>query len=301
MFKGSITALVTPFKNGDIDWSAFDQLIERQIQQGTHGLVPCGTTGESPTLTHDEHLSILERCTALVKKRVPVIAGCGSNSTTKAIELTLHAKKIGADATMIVTPYYNKPTQEGLYAHYKAVHDAASFPILIYNVPGRTAVDIGNETVARLAALKYIVGLKDASGDLERVPLLLRMVKPDFCLLTGNDGSAPAFLAQGGHGCISVASNLAPAESARLQNAWVKGDLKEFAKIRDLLTPLWKALFCETSPAPLKYGMNRLDLCTDEVRLPLVPASPAARALMDEAMMHAGLYPRSELKKAVRA
>ncbi|MGQ0527100.1 MAG: 4-hydroxy-tetrahydrodipicolinate synthase [Alphaproteobacteria bacterium] len=289
MFKGSITALVTPFKNGEIDWPAFENIIEWQIEQGSHGLVPCGTTGESPTLTHDEHLAIVERCVRTVKGRVPVIAGSGSNSTAKTIELTRHAKQSGAAAALIVTPYYNKPTQEGLYQHYKAVHDAVSIPIIIYNIPGRSVIDMNVDTMARLAELPNIAGVKDATGDLERPPLLRHQAGEEFCQLTGNDGSSPAFLAQGGHGCISVAANIVPALSAQMQEAWMKGDFKTFAHVRDLLAPLWSAIFCETNPAPTKYALSRLDLCTDEVRLPMVKASANARKIVDAAMDHAGL------------
>lgn len=296
MFKGSITALVTPFRNGEIDWAAFDRLVEWQIEQGTHALVPCGTTGESPTLSHDEHMAIVERCVAVVKKRVPVIAGTGSNATSEAIDLTRHAKEAGADAALIVTPYYNKPSQEGMYQHFKAIHDAVPLPIVLYNIPGRCVIDMNLDTMARLAALPNIVGVKDATGDLERPPLLRQRVGGDFCQLAGNDGSAPGFLAQGGHGCISVASNIVPAESARMQEAWIKGDLATFTAIRDLLTPLWSAIFCETNPSPTKYALSRLGLCTDEVRLPLIKASDNARKIIDAAMEHAKIGTPSKLR-----
>lgn len=293
MFKGSNTALVTPFKNGDLDLQAFDALVEWQIEQGTHGLVPCGTTGESPTLTHEEHKVIVERCIAVVKNRVPVIAGTGSNSTREAIELTLHAKEAGADAALIVTPYYNKPSQDGLYAHYKTIHDETDFPIIIYNIPGRCVIDMTVETMARLARLPQIVGVKDATNDLAR-PAALRYVlgekaDTEFCQLSGEDATAPGFLAQGGHGCITVVGNVAPKLSSEMHEAWQGGDFRRFAEIRDALAPLAEALFCETSPAPVKYALSALGICRDDVRLPLVAASESARRQVEKAMKHAGI------------
>lgn len=289
MLKGSIPALITPFKGGEIDWPAFDNLIEWQLAEGSHGFVPCGTTGESPTVTHDEHMAIVQRCIDVVKKRVPVIAGTGSNSTQEAIELTQHAKKAGADAALIVTPYYNKPTQDGMYAHFKAIHDAVNIPIVLYNIPGRCVVDLTNDTIARLAELPRIIGIKDAAGDLARPLEITRTCGEDFIQLSGDDITAAAFLAQGGTGCISVAANIAPALCAGLQNAWVDGDMETFSDIRDKLGPLGKGLFCESNPAPVKYGASKLGLCTDEVRLPLLPASAAARKIVDAAMEYAGL------------
>ena len=289
MFKGSITALITPFKKGEIDWKAFDNLVEWQIEQGTHGLVPCGTTGESPTLTYDEDMAVVERCVKIANKRVPVIAGTGSNATHEAITLTQHAKDVGADGALIVTPYYNKPTQDGLYAHYRKIHDDVAIPIIIYNIPGRCVIDMTVETMAKLAKLPNIVGVKDAAGELSR-PLETRMaIGPDFCQLSGDDITAAAFLAQGGVGCISVVSNVAPAQCARLQEAWMEGDLETFAELRDLLLPLAKTLFCESNPAPVKYAASTLGLCSDEVRLPLVPASEKARKLVDAALEQTGL------------
>lgn len=289
MFKGSITALITPFKNGAIDWAAFDAFVEWQVAQGSHGVVPCGTTGESPTLSHDEHKKIIERCIAIVNGRIPVIAGSGSNSTAEAIELTRHAKQAGADAALIVTPYYNKPTQDGLYAHYKTLADSVDIPIIIYNIPGRSVIDMQVETMARLAALPTIIGVKDATADLAR-PLVLRdKVGDDFCQLSGEDATATAFLAQGGHGCISVTSNVAPALCAKMHEAWQQGDLATMAQCRDALGPLHKALFTESSPAPIKYAASALGLCGDEVRLPLVTASAACRKGVDDALAHAGL------------
>jgi 4-hydroxy-tetrahydrodipicolinate synthase len=289
MFTGSITALITPFKNGEIDWKAFDNFVEWQVEQGSHGVVPCGTTGECPTLSFDEHKAIVERCVDVVKKRVPVIAGTGSNSTKECIELTDHARQAGADAALIATPYYNKPTQDGLYAHYEAVNNAVKIPILLYNVPGRSIVDINIHTMARMAKLSNIVGVKDATDDLTRPVDMRLLVGEKFCQLSGEDATAPAFLAHGGHGCISVMSNVAPKQSAQMQEAWQKKDYKTFAELRDKLHLLSKDLFCETSPAPVKYAVSRLGFCTDEVRLPLVKASENARRLVDAAMAHAGI------------
>lgn len=291
MFKGSIPALITPFKDGEIDWKAFDQFVEWQIEQGSHGLVPCGTTGESPTLSHEEHNAIVERCVQIVKQRIPVIAGTGSNSTREAITLTQHAKDAGADAALVVTPYYNKPTQEGMYQHFKAIHDAVSIPIVIYNIPGRCIVDMSVETMARLAELPNIVGVKDATNDLGRPVTVRREIGPDFCQLSGEDATAPAFLAQGGVGCISVVANIAPALSAEMHEAWQAGNLERFAEIRDLLDPLANDLFCESNPAPVKYAASVLGLCTDQVRRPLLPASDEARAKVNRAIAHAGLQP----------
>lgn len=289
MFHGSITALITPFKNGEVDWTAFDQLIEWQIAQGTHGLVLCGTTGESPTLTQDEHKSIVERGVALVKGRIPVIAGTGSNSTAKTIAATQHALDAGADAALIVTPYYNKPTQEGLFAHYQAVAQAVNIPIIIYNIPGRSIVDMSVDTMARLAALPNIVGVKDATSDLARVQQTKAAIAKPFCQLSGDDITALGFLQQGGDGCISVISNIAPALCATLQQSWREGKTATAVEIDQRLLPLAKALFVETSPAPVKYAASRLGLCSDEVRLPLVHASAHARAVVDAELEKAGL------------
>ncbi|MCK5285414.1 MAG: 4-hydroxy-tetrahydrodipicolinate synthase [Alphaproteobacteria bacterium] len=295
MFKGSITALITPFKDGEIDWPAFENFIEWQIDQGAHGLVPCGTTGESPTLTHDEHMAIVKRCVDVVKGRIPVIAGTGSNSTREAIKLTKHAKEVNADAALIVGPYYNKPMQEGIYEHYKAIHDEVSMPIILYNVPGRSVVDIDVETVARLAKLTNIVGIKDATGDLER-PVSTRLeVGDDFCQLSGCDEMNAAFYAQGGHGCISVVANIAPKLSSDMYKAWVNKDIETFGKIRDLLGPLSLALFCESSPAPTKYAASTFGFCTGQVRSPILTATSSAQKIVDAAMKHAGLSSESEV------
>lgn len=289
MLYGSIVALLTPFKNGKVDEAAFQSFVEWQVAQGTHGLVPCGTTGESPTLSHEEHNRVVELCIEAAGGKVPVVAGTGSNSTDEAISLTKHAKQAGATAALVVTPYYNKPTQEGLYQHFKAIHDAADLPIVIYNIPGRSVVDMSVATMARLAKLPNIIGVKDATADLARPARLIQEVGPDFIQLSGEDATALAFNAQGGVGCISVTANIAPAQCAAMQDAWRKGDLATAYKYRDLLTPLHDSMFVETSPAPVKYAASLLGKSTDEVRLPLVPASEATRTTVRQAMTQAGL------------
>lgn len=302
MFKGSITALITPFQpNGEIDWPAFDNFVEWQIEQGTNGVVPCGTTGESPTLTHAEHKKIIKRTVEIVNKRIPVIAGTGSNNTAEALELTQEAKDDGADAALIVMPYYNKPTQAGMIAHYTAINNAVDIPIIIYNIPGRSVVDMKNETMAELAKLKNIIGVKDATGDLGRPLELRNIIGNGFCQLSGNDDTATAFVAQGGHGCISVTSNVAPKLCAQMQAAWAAGDLTEMVRCRDALAPLHKALFVESSPAPIKYAVSQLGMCSDHVRLPLVKASENVQALVTRAMDYAGLFNDKSATKAARA
>ena len=292
MFHGSITALITPFKDGDIDWSAFDNLVEWQIEKGTHALVPCGTTGESPTLSHDEHMAIVKRCVDVVKGRIPIIAGTGSNSTREAIYLTSHAKEAGADAALVVTPYYNKPTQDGLYEHFRAIHDDVQMPVVIYNIPGRSIVDMSLETMARLAKLPNIVGVKDATSDLSRPIQTRQAIGDDFCQLTGDDATVAAFLAQGGVGSISVLSNIAPEECAKMHNAWADNDRETFESLRDRLDPLSHDLFCESSPAPVKYAAKVLGICEEDVRRPILPATEAARAKVDAAIKFAGLKVR---------
>ncbi|MBK3772806.1 4-hydroxy-tetrahydrodipicolinate synthase [Azospirillum sp. YIM DDC1] len=289
MLYGSIVALLTPFKNGKVDEAAFQSFVEWQVAQGTHGLVPCGTTGESPTLSHEEHNRVVELCIEAAGGKVPVVAGTGSNSTEEAIALTQHAKKAGATAALVVTPYYNKPTQEGLYQHFKAIHDAADLPIVIYNIPGRSVVDMSVATMARLAKLPNIIGVKDATADLARPVRLLQEVGPDFIQLSGEDATALAFNAQGGVGCISVTANIAPAQCAAMQDAWRKGDLATAYKYRDLLTPLHDSMFVETSPAPVKYAASLLGKSSDEVRLPLVAASESTRTIVRDAMKKAGV------------
>ena len=289
MFRGSLPALITPFANGHVDEPAFQRFVNWQIEQGSHGVVPCGTTGESPTLSHDEHMRVVELCIEAASARVPVVAGTGSNSTAEAIALTKHAKKAGADAALIVTPYYNKPTQEGLYQHYKAIHDAVEIPILIYNIPGRSIVDMSVETMARLAQLPNIVGVKDATNDLTR-PVKTRAASGgDFTQLSGEDGTMLAFLAQGGHGCISVTANVAPRQCADLHEAWQRGDAGTASRINDRLMPLHQALFVETSPAPVKFAASLLGLCENRVRLPMVCVRPETEAAVRDAMIHAGL------------
>jgi len=289
MFKGSFTALLTPFANGTVDDKAFQNFVEWQIDQGSNGLVPCGTTGESPTLSHEEDMRVTALCVEVAKGRVPVVAGTGSNSTDEAIELTRHAKQVGADAALIVTPYYNKPTQEGLYQHYKAIHDAVELPIVIYNIPGRCVVDMSVETMARLAKLNNIVGVKDATADLARPAKTRLAIDADFSQLTGEDASVVPFLAQGGHGCISVTANLAPKLCAELHEAWQKGEVHRVQTINDRLMPLHEALFIESSPAPVKFGASLLGKCANSVRLPLVPVTKQTETRVREAMAHAGL------------
>lgn len=298
MFKGSITALITPFKDGKVDRDAFARIVDWQIKEGTSALVPVGTTGESPTLSHEEHKEVVALCVEAAKKRVPVIAGTGSNNTVEVIDFAKHAKKVGADAQLIVTPYYNKPTQEGLYQHYKAVHDAVELPIIIYNIPPRCVIDMSVETMARLAKLPRIVGVKDATGDLTR-PLKTRLAcGPKFSILSGDDGVALATLAQSGDGCISVTSNVAPRLCADMHKAWQKGDFAAARKINELLMPLHEALFVETSPAPVKWAASQLGLCSADVRLPMVHATENAQKRVRAAMEHVGLLPA---KKAAAA
>ncbi|MEQ8664401.1 MAG: 4-hydroxy-tetrahydrodipicolinate synthase [Rhodospirillales bacterium] len=289
MFKGSITALITPFKNGGIDEDAFQAFIEWQIAEGTHGLVPCGTTGESPTLSHDEHMRVTELCIEAAGGRVPVIAGAGSNSTEEAVGLAQHAAEAGADAILVVTPYYNKPTQEGLYRHFKAVHDAADLPLVIYNIPGRSIVDMTVDTMARLAELPNIIGVKDATADLTR-PILTRIaIGSEFCQLSGEDGTVVPFLAAGGHGCISVTSNVAPGLCSQLHKAWQSGDLNTVMTLQDRLMPLHKALFCESSPGPVKYAASILGKVSADVRLPLCEIADSSKTTVEGAMRKSGL------------
>ncbi|MEE9139215.1 MAG: 4-hydroxy-tetrahydrodipicolinate synthase [Alphaproteobacteria bacterium] len=289
MFKGSFVALITPFRDGKVDDKAFQSLVDRQIAEGTHGLVPCGTTGESPTLSHDEHMRVVELCVEASAGRVPVIAGTGSNSTEEAVMLTRHARQAGAAAALVVTPYYNKPTQEGLYQHFKAVHDAADIPIVIYNIPGRSVVDMSVATMARLAELANIVGVKDATGDLAR-PLRTRLaVGADFCQLSGEDATAVPFLIQGGVGCISVTANIAPKPCAEMHNAWAAGKLAKVIEINEYLLPVHDSLFVETSPGPVKYAASLLGLCSAETRLPLCEVSETTKERVRAALVSAGL------------
>ena len=288
-FRGSFTALVTPFKNGSLDEKAFRDLVDWQIGEGTNGLVPVGTTGESPTLSHEEHKRVVEWCVDQADGRVPVIAGAGSNSTAEAIELSQHAEEAGADAVLIVTPYYNKPTQEGLYQHYKAINDAIGIPIIIYNIPGRSVIDMSVDTMKRLFECKHIAGVKDATANMVRVSQQRAEIGAHFNQFSGEDGTCLGFMAHGGHGCISVTSNVAPRLCAEFQGACLKGDYAAALKLHDKLMPLHQHLFIETNPAPAKYALSVLGKCADTVRLPMVPLSEKSKAVVREAMVHAGL------------
>ena len=277
MFKGSITALITPLKNGKVDEKAFQDFVEWQINQGSQGLVPCGTTGESPTLTHEEHERVIDLCIETANGKVPVIAGTGSNSTDEAISLTKFSKEAGADAALVVTPYYNKPTQEGLYRHFKAINDSCDLPIIIYNIPGRSVVDINIETLKKLAKLKNIIGVKDSSNDLTRPLLTTKSIGKNFCQISGEDATVVPFLSQGGHGCISVTANIVPRMCSDLHNAWQKGNFKRVQYLNTFLFPLHKALFLETSPGPVKYAASLLKICSSELRLPLVNVTSSTK------------------------
>tara|TARA_B100001939_G_scaffold347975_1_gene371741 strand:- start:8159 stop:9040 length:882 start_codon:yes stop_codon:yes gene_type:complete len=290
MIKGSITALITPFRDGKFDEDAFRKFVNWQIEQGSHGLVPCGTTGESPTLDHDEHRRVTEVCIEVAAGRVPVIAGCGSNSTKEAVGLIRHASEAGADAALVVTPYYNKPTQEGLFQHFKALNDASDIPIIIYNIPPRSVIDMSVETMARCyRELDKVIGVKDATGNVARVPLQRAAMGPDFLQLSGEDQTALGLMAHGGHGCISVTANIAPALLAKFQEACLAGEYKTALGIQDRLTPLHDAMFVETSPGPVKYAAELLGLCSAETRLPIVPVNENTRKTVKAALVKAGL------------
>jgi len=290
MFKGSYVALITPMRtDGSIDEKKLEALVDWQIREGTNGLVPTGTTGESPTLTHDEHKRVVEVALSVAKGRVPVIAGTGSNSTAEAIDLTRHAKKAGADAAMLVTPYYNKPTQEGLYLHFKAVAEAVDIPIIVYNIPGRSVVNISVETMARIAKIPNIVGVKDATNDLARPIHTRATCGGDFAQMSGEDATILAFLAGGGDGCISVTGNIAPRLCSTMHIAWSEGRIKDALAIQDRLMPLHDALFSETSPGPVKFAAALLAATTETVRLPLAPPGEATRARVRAAMTDVGL------------
>ncbi len=292
MFHGSIPALVTPFKNGAVDKKAFAELVERQIAGGSAGLVPVGTTGETSTLSTDEHKDVVSLCVEVAAGRVPVIAGAGSNSTDEAIDLVGHAKAAGADAALVVAPYYNNPNQDGLYAHFKAINDAVAMPVVLYNVPGRTIVDLQPATVAQLARLPNIVGIKDATGDMERVSQHAALIGEgeQFVQLSGDDPSALGHLAMGGAGCISVTANVMPEACASMHKAFAAGDLETAQTIERRLIALHKSMFCSPSPGPAKYVLHRLGLCEPDVRLPLTPPDAAAREQIDAAMALAGLH-----------
>jgi len=289
MLHGSNTALITPFKNGAVDEAAFAKLVDWQVVQGSHGLVPCGTTGESPTLSHSEHQRVVEICIEAVAGRVPVIAGAGSNSTAEAVAFTEHAAKAGADAVLHVTPYYNKPTQAGLIAHFEAISDASALPIVIYNIPGRSIVDMTPETMGVLAKRDNIIGVKDATADMARVGQQAAHCGAGFIQLSGEDESAVAFNQQGGRGCISVVSNIVPDLCAAMQNASLDGDIATAEALQAKLVPLVRALFSESSPSPIKYAMARLGHCAEDIRLPLLPATDATRAQVDAALADLGL------------
>ena len=287
--RGSIVAIITPFKNGKFDEDAYVKLIETHIAAGTHGIVPVGTTGESPVVDFNEHDHIIDVAVKTVAGRIPVIAGTGANSTQEAIDVTNRAKALGADAALIVAPYYNKPGQNALYAHYKTVHDATDIPIVLYNVPGRTASDIHPETVAELSKLPRIIGIKDATGQVERFSAHRQLCAEGFRLISGEDGCALAAAAHGGHGCISVTANAAPALCAEFQNALMENDFTKALALQDKLFPLHQAMFCESNPSPAKYAASVLGHCTNELRLPLIPVSKESEDKIKSALAHAGL------------
>jgi len=292
MFKGSNVALITPFKNNKLDVDSYIKLIHFHIENGTHGLVPAGTTGESPTLSHDEHQKVIELCIKESNGKIPVIAGTGSNSTKEAISLTKHAEKVGADGALIVTPYYNKPTQEGLYQHYKAINDSCSIPIIIYNIPSRSVIDMTVDTMARLFELKNIAGVKDATGNLDRASMQKEKMGNEFILLTGEDGNVLEFNKRGGVGCISVTANIAPKLCSDFQNfskSENNNEIKEAERINDLLQPVHKALFIESNPSPVKYAAKLLNLCSDDVRLPLVQVMDSTKETIKKALVSAKL------------
>ena len=290
MLRGSITALITPMLNGNVDEKAFASFVDWQIAEGTHGLVPVGTTGESPTVSHEEHRRVVEICVEVANKRVPVVAGAGSNATAEAVSLAKFAEETGADAVLSVVPYYNKPNQEGLFQHFSAVAKAIGIPVILYSVPGRTIVDLTVDTIARLhEAHPNIIGVKDATGNLERASLQRNKLGKDFILLSGDDSTALGFNAHGGHGCISVTANVAPRLCSQMQELSLAGDFIGAREINDKLVYLHKDLFMEPNPSPAKYVANRLNLCANEMRLPLVPISKPTQDAMDFAMAHAGL------------
>jgi 4-hydroxy-tetrahydrodipicolinate synthase len=289
LFHSSYTALLTPFKDNKVDYSSYKELIDFQINNGTHGLVPVGTTGESPTLSHDEHKKLIEVCIEQSNGRVPVIAGAGSNSTSEAVDFVKHACSAGADGLLVVTPYYNKPTQSGLLAHYNELIKHASKPIIIYDIPGRSVIQMTDETMAKLAQDQFIVGVKDATADLTRPTRLQNIIGDNFIQLSGEDGTALAYLAAGGHGCISVTANIAPNLLSRMHNAWKQGDINTAQEINKKLMPLHDALFCETSPGPLKYAASLLGICSSDARLPIVEIEDDSKLKVKEALKKTGL------------
>jgi len=288
-FSGAFTALITPFKNGAVDEDAFVKLVEWQIEQGIHGLVPVGTTGESPTLSHEEHDRVIELCVKTAAGRVPVIAGAGSNSTSEAVRLAKHAEEVGADGVLIVSPYYNKPTQAGLFAHFNAVAEAVSVPVIVYDIPGRSIVRVDDDTMAKLATIKNIAGVKDAVGDAARPTRLLNLIGEDFAQLSGEDATCLPYLAAGGHGCISVVSNIAPALCAQMHEAFAKGDIARAMEINRQIMPLHDGMFTEASPGPVKYAASLLGICEPDTRLPLVEISSASKQVVEEALKASAL------------
>ena len=289
LFHSSYTALLTPFKDNKVDYLSYRELIDFQINNGTHGLVPVGTTGESPTLSHDEHKKLIEVCIEQSNGRVPIIAGAGSNSTSEAVDFVKHACSAGADGLLVVTPYYNKPTQSGLLAHYKELIKHASKPIIIYDIPGRSVIQMTDKTMAELAQDQFIVGVKDATADLTRPTRLQNVIGDDFIQLSGEDGTALAYLAAGGHGCISVTANIAPNLLSRMHNAWKQGDINTAQEITKKLMPLHDALFCETSPGPLKYAASLLGICSSDARLPIVEIEEDSKLKVKDALKKTGL------------
>jgi len=289
LFHSSYTALLTPFKDNKVDYSSYKELIDFQINNGTHGLVPVGTTGESPTLSHDEHKKLIEVCIEQSNGRVPVIAGAGSNSTSEAVDFVKHACSAGADGLLVVTPYYNKPTQSGLLAHYNELIKHTSKPIIIYDIPGRSVIQMTDETMAKLAQDQFIVGVKDATADLTRPTRLQNIIGDNFIQLSGEDGTALAYLAAGGHGCISVTANIAPNLLSRMHNAWKQGDINTAQEINKKLMPLHDALFCETSPGPLKYAASLLGICSSDARLPIVEIEEDSKLKVKDALKQTGL------------
>ena len=289
LFHSSYTALLTPFKDNKVDYSSYKELIDFQINNGTHGLVPVGTTGESPTLSHDEHKKLIEVCIEQSNGRVPVIAGAGSNSTSEAVDFVKHACSAGADGLLVVTPYYNKPTQSGLLAHYNELIKHTSKPIIIYDIPGRSVIQMTDETMAKLAQDQFIVGVKDATADLTRPTRLQNIIGDNFIQLSGEDGTALAYLAAGGHGCISVTANIAPNLLSRMHNAWKQGDINTAQEINKKLMPLHDALFCETSPGPLKYAASLLGICSSDARLPIVEIEEDSKLKVKNALKQTGM------------
>jgi len=289
MFYGSIPALITPFKENKVDDNNFIKIIEYSIANGSNGLVPCGTTGESPTLSHEEHKKIIEECIRITDKRLPIIAGTGSNNTEEAIDYTKHAENVGADAALIVTPYYNKPTQEGMYNHFKKIAGKTKLPIIIYNIPGRSVIDMNIHTMVELSKITNIIGVKDATNDLFRPLLTKTLMKDEFCFLSGEDGTALAFLAQGGHGCISVAANVTPKLCSEMHLAWKNKDIVKAQNLNLKLAKLYNALFVESSPGPVKYATHLLGLCGPEVRLPLVEIKNETKKIVESCLKELNL------------